>query len=177
MTFAVNHLAYFHLTHLLLDTLKASAPARIVNVSSRAHRGVTLDFDNLQGERGYHGWLQYRRSKLMNLLFTYELARRLDGTGVTVNALHPGWVATGFGADNGLLGGLLRLGARFFAISPEQGARTIVYLASSPDVTGVSGRYLAQEKPVDSSPASHDEAAARRLWQISEELTGLVAAR
>jgi NAD(P)-dependent dehydrogenase (short-subunit alcohol dehydrogenase family) len=172
-TFAVNHLAYFLLTNLLLDTLTPSAPARIVNVSSRAHWRATLDFDDLMGERGYGGWKQYCRSKLMNLLFTYELARRLEGTGVTVNALHPGWVATGFAANNGWKGHLIRLAARLFALTPEQGARTLVYLASSPEVAGVSGRYFARERAVPSSPASHDQAAARRLWDLSAAMTGL----
>jgi NAD(P)-dependent dehydrogenase (short-subunit alcohol dehydrogenase family) len=173
MTFAVNHLAYFLLTHLLLDTLKASTPARIVNVSSAAHGKATIDFDNLMGERGYRGWQQYCRSKLMNLLFTYELDRRLAGTGVTVNALHPGWVSTGFGAKNGWRGRVLQLAARCFAISSEKGARTILYLASSPEVAGVSGRYFVWEKAVPSSPASYDEETAQRLWQGSLQLTGL----
>jgi retinol dehydrogenase-12 len=173
MTFAVNHLAYFLLTHLLLDTLHASAPARIVNVSSEAHRKASIDFDDLTGERSYSGWRQYCRSKLMNLLFTYELARRLAGTGVSVNALHPGWVATGFGGNNGWKGRLLQMVARWFAISPEQGAQTVLYLATSPQVASVSGHYFIQEREVPSSQVSHDEAAARRLWQVSEELTGL----
>ncbi len=171
-TFAVNHLAYFHLTLLLLDTLKASSPARVVNVSSRAHRRASIDFDNLQGERGYNGWRQYCRTKLMNLLFTYELARRLEGTAVTANALHPGWVATGFAANNGFPGGLLHFVARFLALGAEKGARTVLYLAGSADVEGTSGRYFVREKAIESSPASHDLAAARRLWQVSLELTG-----
>jgi NAD(P)-dependent dehydrogenase (short-subunit alcohol dehydrogenase family) len=170
MTFAVNHLAYFLLTDLLQGALRAAAPARIVNVSSDAHRRSTLDFDNLQGERGYGGWRQYCRSKLMNLLFTYELARRLEGSGVTANALHPGWVSTGFGGGNGWRGRLLQTAAGLFALSPEQGARTTVYLASSPDVAGVSGRYFVKERAVPSSPASYDEAAAQRLWLLSERL-------
>jgi NAD(P)-dependent dehydrogenase (short-subunit alcohol dehydrogenase family) len=125
MTFAVNHLASFLLTGLLLDTLRASAPARVVNVSSEAHRWAVLDFDDLQGERRYGGWRQYCRSKLMNLLFTYELARRMEGTGVAANALHPGWVATRFGGDNGWRGRLWQLAAGWFALSPEEGARTV----------------------------------------------------
>jgi NAD(P)-dependent dehydrogenase (short-subunit alcohol dehydrogenase family) len=176
MTFAVNHLAYFLLTHLLLDTLKLSAPARIVNVSSAAHRKAFLDFENLQGERRYSGWRQYCRSKLMNLLFTYELARRLNRRGVTVNALHPGWVATGFASNNGWRGRLWQLAARCFALRPEQGARTVIYLASSREVAAVSGHYFDREKAVPSSPASHDEAAARRLWQVSLEMPRLVSA-
>src|SRR5439155_8909505 len=160
-TVAVNHLAYFLLTQLLLDTLKASAPTRIVNVSSDAHRKASLDFDDLMGERRYGGWTQYCRSKLMNLLFTYEQARQLAGTRVTVNALHPGWVSTGFGGNNGWRGRLFQLAARCFALSPEQGARTVAYLASSPDVADTTGRYFVREKPVASSPASYDEVSAR----------------
>jgi NAD(P)-dependent dehydrogenase (short-subunit alcohol dehydrogenase family) len=171
MTFAVNHLAYFLLTQLLLDALKVSAPSRIVNVSSEAHRSARVDFDDLMGERRYSGWKQYCRSKLMNLLFTYELSRRLHGSGVMVNALHPGWVATGFAANNGWRGRAIQLAARWFALTPEQGARTIVYLASSPDVAGVSGQYFIRERPVASSAASCDEAAAKQLWQVSTELT------
>jgi len=170
-TVAVNHLAYFLLSRLLLDTLKASAPARIINVSSGAHRRATIDFDNLIGQQRYNGWRQYSRSKLMNLLFTYELARRLEGTGVTANALHPGWVATGFAANNGWIGRVWQLVANCFAISPEKGARTIVYLATSPEVANVSGRYFVQERDVPSSAASHDAAVANRLWQLSLELT------
>jgi NAD(P)-dependent dehydrogenase (short-subunit alcohol dehydrogenase family) len=175
MTFAVNHLAYFLLTNLLLDRLKAGAPSRVVNVASAAHRGVTLPFDDLTGQQAYSGWRTYKQSKLANILFTYELARRLAGTGVTANALHPGWVANGFGKDNGWKGRLLQAAAGLFALSPEAGARTVVYLASSPEAAGVSGRYFAREKAVASSPASYDEAAARRLWEVSEQLTGLAA--
>ena len=171
MTFAVNHLGYFLLTNLLLDTLKASAPARIVNVSSRAHERAILDFDDLMGKRQYGGWQAYCRSKLANLLFTKELARRLAGSGVTANALHPGWVATNFAANNGWNGRLIYLGARLFAISPERGARTMVYLASAPEMAEISGCYFVREKAVPSSPASRDEAAARRLWELSTELT------
>jgi retinol dehydrogenase 12 len=170
MTLAVNHLAYFLLTELLLDTLQASAPARIVNVSSEAHQRATIDFDDLTGERRYGGWTQYCRSKLLNLLFTYELNRRIDGSGITVNALHPGWVATGFASNNGWRGRAIQLAARWFALTPEQGARTIIYLASSPEVAGVSGRYFINEREARSSPASYDEDAAKRLWQISTEL-------
>jgi NAD(P)-dependent dehydrogenase (short-subunit alcohol dehydrogenase family) len=175
MTVAVNHLAYFLLTHLLLDTLRASAPARIINVASAAHRKATLDFADIMGERSYNGWQQYCRSKLMNLLFTNELARKLDGTGVTVNALHPGWVATGFGANNGWRGRLLQFIARCFALSVEEGARTVVYLATSPEVAGVSGRYFVREHAVPSSMASHDDSAAQRLWEMSQQWTGLAS--
>jgi retinol dehydrogenase-12 len=172
MTFAVNHLACFLLTLLLLDRLKASAPARVVNVSSRAHRRARLDFDDLQSRKSYSGWGAYCRSKLANLLFTFELARQLSGTGVTANALHPGWVATGFAGNNrGLTGRLFYLAAHLFALSPEQGAKTVIHLASSPEVEGVNGKYFAAEKIVPSSPASLDEADAKRLWQMSLDLT------
>jgi len=175
MTWAVNHLAYFLLTQLLLDVLKASAPARIINVSSRAHQRANLLFDDLLGERRYGGWNAYCRSKLANLLFTYELARRLQGTGVTVNALHPGFVATGFAGNNGWLGRLFQSLARWTAISPEEGAQTILYLATAPEVANVSGKYFVQKRAVSSSAASSDEAAARRLWQVSLEQTGWTA--
>ncbi len=170
LTFALNHLAYFLLTTLLLDTLKASAPARVVNVSSDAHTPARLDFDDLQAERGYSGFGVYGRSKLANLLFTYELARRLEGTGVTVNALHPGVVASRFATNNGRLIRLLHPLARPFMISPEQGARTVVYLATSPEVEGVTGQYFVKERPRRSSEASYDLAAAERLWQASADL-------
>jgi retinol dehydrogenase-12 len=173
MTFAVNHLAYFQLTLTLLDLLKASAPSRVVNVASRAHAGATLDFDDLQGQHRYGGWRAYCRSKLANLLFTYELARQLARTGVTANALHPGFVATGFGTNNGWRALLLRVWARLAAISAEEAARTVVYLATSPEVAGVSGQYVFKQKAVASSPASHDEAAAKRLWQMSLEMLRL----
>jgi NAD(P)-dependent dehydrogenase (short-subunit alcohol dehydrogenase family) len=173
MTFAVNHLAYFLLTHLLRDLLEASAPARIVNVASGAHRNARIDFEDLMAERGYGGWRAYCRSKLMNLLFTYELARRLPSPGVTVNALHPGWVSTGFAARNGWKGRLLQLAARCFALSAAKGARTVIYLASSPEVEGITGHYFVREKAVPSSEASYDERAATRLWQRSLQLTGL----
>jgi NAD(P)-dependent dehydrogenase (short-subunit alcohol dehydrogenase family) len=173
MTFAVNHLASFLLTLSLIDLLKMSAPARIINVASRAHVGASLDFDDLQGERRYSGWQAYCRSKLANLLFTAELARRLAGMGVTANALHPGWVATGFAGNNGWRGRLWRLAARCFAIGPEKGARTVVYLAAAPEVAGVSGAYFVKERPAAPSPAALDRPAAQRLWQVSLALTGL----
>ena len=175
MTFALNHLGYFLLTALLLDTLKASAPARVVNVASEAHRMVPgLDFDDLEvRRRRYRGFRAYARSKLANVLFTYELARRLEGTGVTANALHPGFVATSFMSGNGATGWMMRRLADLAAIPPEAGARTTIFLASSPAVEGVSGRYFVKEREVASSPASRDEAAARRLWQVSEQMTGM----
>jgi NAD(P)-dependent dehydrogenase (short-subunit alcohol dehydrogenase family) len=179
MTFALNHLGYFHLTNLLLPALKAAPGARIVNVASRAHQGVKLRFDDLQHERRYIGWLAYKRSKLANLLFTYELARRLsnnngaNGDGLTVNALHPGFVATSIGVRHGFIPGLLWRAASLAAIDVEKGAETSVYLATSPDVRGVTGRYFVKCRARDSSPASYDRDAARRLWDISAEMTGI----
>jgi NAD(P)-dependent dehydrogenase (short-subunit alcohol dehydrogenase family) len=175
MTFAVNHLAYFLLTRLLLDVLKASAPSRIVNVASHAHYFSVRPFDDPASGKSYRGWRAYKQSKFANLLFTYELARRQEGTGVTANALHPGVVATGFGGNNGWRGRVWNMVARWFAISSEEGARTVVYLATSPEVAGVTGRYFVKERPVASSPASYDEAVQKRLWEVSEELTGMVA--
>lgn len=173
LTWALNHLSYFLLTLGLLDILKASAPARIVNVSSGAHFGGRIHFDDLEGRRRYDGFAAYSQSKLANVLFTYELARRLAGAGVTVNALHPGFVATRFGHDNGgLMAAGMRLLQRLLARTPAQGAATSIYLASSPEVTGVTGKYFADEKEQASSPESYDAAAARRLWEVSEEMTG-----
>jgi NAD(P)-dependent dehydrogenase (short-subunit alcohol dehydrogenase family) len=151
--------------------IKASAPARIVNVSSDAHRGARLDFSDLQSKRGYQGFPVYGRSKLMNVLFTYELARRLQGIPVTANALHPGFVATRFGMNNGAFVSLGMRVAHLAALSPEEGARTSVYLASSPEVEGVSGKYFTRERAVQSDPASYNEADAGRLWELSQELT------
>lgn len=175
MTFALNHLGYFLLTNLLLDVLTESAPARIVNVSSGAHENAEIDFDDLESEETYSGWRAYGESKLANLLFTYELARRLEGTGVTVNALHPGFVKTNLGADNfGWFGTVVKKVINLVAgLSPEEGAQTSIYLASSPEVEGVTGKYFVKKKPAQSSKASYDEDAARRLWEISEEMTEL----
>lgn len=170
VTFALNHLNYFHLTMLLLDVLKTSAPSRVINVSSDAHRGQTIDFDNLQGEKSFNGRTQYDRSKLMNILFTYELAKKLNGSGVTVNALHPGFVATDFGKNNGKLMGLVMKLISPMAKSPEEGASTSVYLASSTEVDGVTGRYFVDKKPVESDPASYDPATAEKLWNASLEM-------
>ena len=173
MTFALNHLAYFLLTHLLLDKLKSSAPARIVNVSSNSHERAKLDLDDLQTRKRYWGFGAYARSKLANILFSYELARRLEGTGVTVNVLHPGLVGTNFLANNGALGRILKTLVAIKGMSPERGARTSVYLAASPEVESVTGRYFFREQEAASSDSSHDEDAALRLWHISAELTGL----
>jgi len=179
MTFALNHLSYFLLTNLLLDVIKASAPARIINVSSDAHRAVrALDFDHLG--TGGAGFGAYAQSKLMNLLFTFELARRLEGTGVTVNALHPGFVATGFGKNNaGTVGQILRFVVgtlmKPLARTPEQGAQTTVYLASSPDVATVTGQYFVDCKPVQPQAPALDREAQRRLWERSEQIVGLSA--
>jgi NAD(P)-dependent dehydrogenase (short-subunit alcohol dehydrogenase family) len=169
-TFALNHLSYFALTEGLRDILRDSAPARVVNVSSDAHRVGALDFDNLQGERGYQGFRAYGRSKLMNIMFTYELARRVAADGITTNALHPGFVRTGFGQNNN---GLVKLGlsiAQLFALTPVQGAATTIHLASSPEVAHVTGKYFVRSKAVASSKESYDAAAWARLWALSEDL-------
>ena len=171
-TFAVNHLAPFLLTNLLLDLLKKSAPSRIVNVASATHYGKRVRFDDLQGKRHYSGFWAYGQSKLANILFTYSLARKLEGTGVTVNCLHPGFVRTNLGRDNGILFFFFKL-ATIFAVSPEKGAETVIHLASSPEVSGVTGKYFEDKKEVRSSDESYDVETARRLWQVSEELTGL----
>ncbi len=171
--FALNHLAYFLLTNLLLERLTASAPARIVNVASHAHHWGALDFDNLQGERSFRAMRIYGQSKCANIMFTYELARRLHGGGVTANCLHPGAVATGLGKNNGAWARVLIQLLRPFFRSPTQGAATSIYLASSPELDAVSGKYFVDCKPARSSKASYDEAAGRRLWDISAQLTGL----
>jgi NAD(P)-dependent dehydrogenase (short-subunit alcohol dehydrogenase family) len=173
MTFALNHLAYFLLTNLLLDHLKAADSARVVNVSSDAHRHAELDFSDLQGQHRYTGWRAYARSKLANILFTYELARRLEGTDIATNALHPGFVATNFGRNNRSITAALFRILQLAAISPEEGAQTIIYLASSPAVRGVKGQYFVKQQAVRSSQVSYDRAAAERLWQVSAELTRL----
>ncbi len=176
-TFALNHLAPFLLTNLLLDRLKLSAPARVVTVSSNAHAMGRLDFDDLQGEQSYSGSKAYNQSKLANVLFTYELARRLPASAVTANALHPGVVNTSFGAeDPRAIQRLLIPFARPFMKAPEQGATTSIHLASSPQLEQVTGHYFAHSKPKRSSKRSYDEAAAARLWQVSAELVSLTAA-
>jgi retinol dehydrogenase-14 len=175
-TFAVNHLAPFLLTNLLLDRLRASAPARVVTVSSGAQAMGSIDFEDLQGERDYSGQRAYNQSKLANVMFTYELARRLAGSGVTANVLHPGVVRTNFGREDSK--GWMRLMLpviRPFMKSPERGAATSVYLASSAELEGVTGRYFANSKPKASSKASQDTGAAARLWDVSAALVGLRA--
>jgi retinol dehydrogenase-14 len=173
-TFAVNHLAAFLLTDLLLGRLKASAPARIVTVSSNAQAMGKLDFGDLQGQRSYSGSRAYSQSKLANVVFTYELARRLEGTGVTANVLHPGLVRTAFSAeDPSPLAKVMVPLLRPFMKTPARGAVTSIYLASAPEVKSVTGRYFAKCKPKTSNKAAYDTAAAARLWQISADLVGL----
>ena len=171
--FAVNHIAPFLLTNLLLDVLKSSAPARIVTVASDMHRGATIDFDDLQSERSYSPTQVYSRTKLANVLFTCELAKRLQGTKVTANCLHPGVVATNLLADAMGIPRPLKSTTRLMGTSPEKGAKTSIYLAVSPAVEGVSGKYFVRQKAVESSEASYDENLASRLWRVSAELTGL----
>jgi NAD(P)-dependent dehydrogenase (short-subunit alcohol dehydrogenase family) len=172
MTFALNHMAYFVITNLLLPKLKSGG--RIVSVASNAHRGATLDFDDLQSRRSYAGFPVYSRSKLCNILFNRELARRLAGGGVTANCLHPGFVATRFGNDSGgIVRAVLKVAKPIGAISPEEGAKTIIYLASSPDVAGVSGQYFHECKPVTPTAEARNDQDAKRLWEISAEIAGL----
>jgi len=170
MTFALNHLAYFLLTLELLPLLQEGSTSRIVNVSSVAHERGSIDFDDLQGERAYSMWGAYQQSKLANVLFTRELARRLGGRGPSTNALHPGVIASGFGRNGrGVFSRLVALGAPFLA-SPERGARTTLHVATSPEVAGVTGRYFSDSREKTPSKAAQDAAAALRLWQISEKL-------
>jgi retinol dehydrogenase 14 len=175
-TFALNHLAPFLLTNLLLDRLIASAPARIVTVSSSAHASGRIDFDDPQGERNYSGQRAYAQSKLANVMFTYELARRLKGAGVTATVCHPGVVRTSFGAeDQATYFAVMTRVARLLMKTPARGASTPVYLASSPEVEGVTGRYFVNCKPKTSSKASYDTTAAAQLWQASADLAGMTA--
>ncbi|HJZ48859.1 MAG TPA: SDR family oxidoreductase [Roseiflexaceae bacterium] len=176
MTWALNHMSYFLLTNLLLGALQAAAPSCIVNVASDAHNGAQINFDDPQLKRGYSAWRAYGQSKLANILFTVELARRLDGTAVSANALHPGFVASNFGKNNGgLFAILIGLAQRVAAISPESGADTSIYLASSPEVAGVSGQYFETCRAVMPSAEAQDRTAAARLWQLSEALVGATA--
>jgi NAD(P)-dependent dehydrogenase (short-subunit alcohol dehydrogenase family) len=177
MTFALNHLAGFLLTNLLLDRMKASgqagASARVVNVASATHRKKVLDFDDLERRKRRYAFMDvYGCSKLANILFTYELAHRLEGTHVTANALHPGFVATNLGANHPL-SRLFKPLVNCLAITPEEGAQTSIYLASSPEVEGVTGKYFGKCRAVPSSEESYNAEAARRLWEISAQMTGL----
>ncbi len=172
-TFALNHLSYFLLTKELLPCLENFGKARIVNVASRAHVGVKLDFDNLQGEKDYSGWRQYQRSKLMNIYFSYEMADRLKPKGITVNCLHPGFVKTKFGSNNeGIAKTLVAIGQNLFAISEDKGAETSIYLASSPDVANISGKYFVKCHESKSSSESYDLETSKKLWDLTETLLG-----
>ncbi len=178
MTFALNHLSYYLLTHLLLDMLRATAgdqgEARIINVSSMAHQNATMRLDNLREASGYSFMNSYGASKLMNVLFTYELARRLEDAPITVNAVHPGLVRTRFGHDTARVWSfLIKVLQRFFAISPQKGAETLVYLATSPDAAGISGKYWVKKRQKQSSDNSYDREQQRQLWQYSAEVTGV----
>jgi NAD(P)-dependent dehydrogenase (short-subunit alcohol dehydrogenase family) len=168
MTFAVNHLAYYLMSQLLLDSLKAGAPSRIVNVSSEAHRSGVLDFGNLQAEKKFSTWGVYSLSKLCNLLFTLELAQRLKGTGITANALHPGFVSTAIFRQ---APGFVKLFVRGFAMNPQKGAENSIFVASSPDVEGISGKYFVKKKEALPASKALDSGAAKRLWETSERLT------
>ena len=175
-TFAVNYLGSFLLTNLLLDVLERSAPSRVVMVASDGHYGGTMDFDDLGFERGYHIMRAYSRSKLAMILFTRELARRLEGTGVTVNAVHPGTVATSiWDRAPAFTRPVFAIAKRFAMISPAAGAETIVYLAASPEVEGVTGQYFDKNRPKAPSRLAQDDAVARRLWDESARLVKLPA--
>jgi retinol dehydrogenase-12 len=174
MTFALNHLGYFLLTGLLLETLTRAPAARIVNVSSMAHRGRQIDFDDPQGAANYSGWRAYQASKLANILFTYHLAEKLADRGVSVNCLHPGFVASKFAHNNGgWLKWMMIIVQQLVAINEEKGARTSAYLAMAPEVAGVSGKYFVKSRVTESAAVSHDSDVQARLWRLSEELTGL----
>ncbi len=170
MSFALNHLSYFYLTVLLLDLLKASAPARIINVSSGAHMFAKLNLIDPHDPKRYNGFRVYGETKLANVAFTYALARRLQGTSVTANAMHPGFVRTGFGRNNGGLITQIFGVLQHFGLTPEQGADTAVYLASSPEVEGITGKYFTKRRAVTSSRASYDQQAGEALWALSERL-------
>ncbi len=175
-TFAVNHMAYFVMTNALLPKLKATPGARIVSTASDAHKGAKLDFDDLQSTKNYSGFSVYGRSKLCNILFNRELAKRLQGTGVTANCLHPGFVATRFGDNNpGFLGVAIRIAKPLAALSPEKGAETIIYLASSPNVAGKSGGYYYKSAPATPTKEAQNDADAKRLWDVSAKLAGIGA--
>lgn len=172
MTFLVNHLAPFLLTNLLMENMQNGEPARIVNVSSDAHKQGTMDFDDLGFAKGYFGMKAYGRSKLANILFTYELARRLNNSNITVNALHPGHVATDIWKTNfKIIGPVLKWFMGLIALTPEEGADNSIYLASSTNLEGITGKYFVKREPVESSPISYDEGVAQKLWDVSSELT------
>ncbi len=174
MTFALNHIGYFLLTNLLLETLKRGKNARIVSVSSGAHLSGKINFDDLQLEHKFSGWNAYCASKLMNVLFTKELSRRLAGTGVTANCLHPGFVNTGFAGDSSdFFGKALNFAKNFLAITPEKGAETMIYLSSSAEVANVTGEYFEKKKIAKVNPIALDSSVAKRLWDISEKLTAI----
>jgi|SRR5579859_13196 len=173
LTFATNHMSYFVLTHGLRKSLQAAAPARVVSTSSDAHKGAKLDFNDLQAANKYGGFAVYGRSKLANILFTSELARRWAGTGVTANSLHPGFVATRFGDQSGGFFSYVIRAAKVVAISPEKGAETIVYLASSDEVADVSGKYFYKCRPATPTREGRDEEAAKRLWIETAKLAGI----
>ena len=170
MTFALNHMSYFLLTNKLMELLHSSAPARIVNVSSGAHYGVDIEFDNLNGEQDYKAWKAYQKSKLANVLFTYELLKKIP-TGITVNCLHPGFVATNFGHNNGgVVSPVLKIAKWISAIDPEEVAKTSIFLCSSPEIEEVSGKYFFKCQPKTSSRESRNMDTAKRLWQISSDI-------
>ena len=175
-TFAINHLAPFMLTNLLLDMLKESAPSRVVTVSSEAERWGNIDFDDLQSKKKYRGFPVYGMTKLANIMFTYELAERLEGTGVTATCMHPGAVNTRFGTNNSGPMTILFRAFKPFMRTPEQGADTVIWLAASPEVEGVTGRYYSDRKPLEPRKFANDPDARRRLWEESERLTGLEVA-
>jgi NAD(P)-dependent dehydrogenase (short-subunit alcohol dehydrogenase family) len=175
-TFALNHMAYFVVTQGLRERLKASAPARVVSTASATHQGASLDFDNLQLAESFGAMKAYGRSKLCNILFTRELARRVHGTGVTANCLHPGFVATRFGDESGGLISRFAGLAKLLAISPEKGAETIIYLASSSKIAAATGQYFYKCRPIAPSPAARDDRTALSLWERSAALADLKAA-
>ena len=173
LTFATNHMSYFVLTQGLLKSLQSAAPSRVINTSSDAHKGAKLDFNDLQSANKYRGFPVYGRSKLANILFTSELARRLAGTGVAANSLHPGFVATRFGDQSGGFFSYVVRAAKVFAISPEKGAETIIYLASSDEVTNVSGKYFYKCCPATPTKEAQDDESAKRLWLETAKLAGI----
>jgi NAD(P)-dependent dehydrogenase (short-subunit alcohol dehydrogenase family) len=173
MTLALNHLSYFLLAILLINTLKANPSSRIINVASKAHERAVINFDDLQYQQGYNGRQAYAQSKLANIMFTYELARRIERQNITVNTLHPGIVATNLWTNNGWIGQLCRRVTNIRSISPEEGAKTIIYLATSPEVENITGKYFIGQKVVQSSKLSYNQTAAKRLWRLSAQMTGL----